>query len=325
MWQSQGAAYSEECPKLNIEASECRLSEKLLSDFRNANAFWLTTICIIFMISNVIRAIRWKMMFASIDYQITTLNSFFGVMIAYFTNLGLPRAGEFVRAGVISKYEGIPYEKAFGTIVLGRIVDFICLFVMLLLGFLFHFNVLWNYLVDNLKIPTNLLFIGGGIMAAGMIFIFWYWKKLNDREESNLPSFVKKVQGIVHGFIEGLGSIRNLSNVWLFIGYSIAIWLCYYLMHYFTYFAYEPVSHLSPMDGLLVFDFSALGIVFPSPGGMGSFHAMVVEALKILGISSLDAFSFAMICFFTLNIFCNVLFGLLSVIFLPIYNKMKSS
>ena len=64
-------------------------------------------------------------------------------------------------------------------------------------------------------------------------------------------------------------------------------------------------------------------MVFPSPGGMGSYHAMLVEALKILGVDEISGFAIAMISFFAINLFCNVIFGLLSVILLPIINDPK--
>jgi len=71
----------------------------------------------------------------------------------------------------------------------------------------------------------------------------------------------------------------------------------------------------------LVFDFGSLGIVLPSPGGMGTYHFLIVESLKILKIPAIEGFSFAMIIFFTLNIGCNVIFGLISLLGLPLVNK----
>ena len=94
-------------------------------------------------------------------------------------------------------------------------------------------------------------------------------------------------------------------------------------MNYLMFFAFEPTAHLGPIEGLLVFDFGALGIVFPSPGGMGTYHAMIRESLFISGIDRIDGFSFAMILFFTINAFCNVFFGLLGLILLPILNAKK--
>ena len=71
----------------------------------------------------------------------------------------------------------------------------------------------------------------------------------------------------------------------------------------------------------MVFVFGSLGMIIPSPGGMGSYHALVIAALALYGVDVNDAFSFAMIIFFTINIFGNILFGILALIHLPGYNQ----
>ena len=276
------------------------------------------------MLSNVIRAVRWQMMMKPINHPISFSNSFMSIMAAYLANTAVPRLGEFVRAGSITRYEKVPFEKAFGTIILGRVVDFLCLLGMIGLGLVFHYEKLWTYFRDNLNISTATLIvlISVGILALGFILIMVC---LLNRGNIELKyPILQRLARLIKGFLEGLGAIRKLPNVLLFVAYSIGIWLCYYLMHYLAFFAYSPTSHLGPADGLLVFDFGSLGVVFPSPGGMGSYHAMIVEALEILAVDPLYGFSFAMITFFTLTIFCNVFFGVFSFIFMPILNRNRN-
>ena len=71
----------------------------------------------------------------------------------------------------------------------------------------------------------------------------------------------------------------------------------------------------------MVFVFGAFGIVIPSPGGMGTFHFLVVAALALYGINGSDAFSYANINFFSIQIFGNVFFGILALILLPGLNR----
>ena len=85
--------------------------------------------------------------------------------------------------------------------------------------------------------------------------------------------------------------------------------------------SFEPTAHLGAMAGLMVFVFGGLGIVFPSPGGMGTFHAMVITALTIYGIHGDDAFSFANIQYFSVQLFGTILLGIVGLIVLPIINK----
>jgi hypothetical protein len=54
---------------------------------------------------------------------------------------------------------------------------------------------------------------------------------------------------------------------------------------------------------------------------MGTYHALVMAALSIYGVNSVDGFSFANIFFFSVNIFGSIAFGILALIILPIINK----
>jgi len=321
MWQAQGAAYAEDCALKGQSGDNCSLFDKLISDFKNTHLFWLIVISVCFTFSQLFRAIRWRFLLRPMGYEISLFNSFATVMVGYFANLGIPRVGEFVRAGFLAKYEEVAIEKAFATIVIERVVDVILLLFMLLLGFIFHYDALWGYLSDNLVISTSkLAMIGGALVVLGLIGLY-ILKKVLSLDDEKLHPIAKKIKGLITGFVEGLLEIKKLPNVGSFVVYSIGIWLMYFLMHYLAFYAFDPVAHLSAIDGILVFDFGSLGIVFPSPGGMGSYHFMIVESLKILGVDPVDGFSFAMITFFTLTIFCTIVFGLISLILLPIVNK----
>ena len=75
------------------------------------------------------------------------------------------------------------------------------------------------------------------------------------------------------------------------------------------------------IQGLMVFVFGALGMVVPSPGGLGTYHLMIMAGLTIYGVEAVDGFSFANILFFAIQIFGNVLFGIIALVALPIINR----
>ena len=60
--------------------------------------------------------------------------------------------------------------------------------------------------------------------------------------------------------------------------------------------------------------------MIPSPGGMGSYHALIVLGLSIYGISNIEAFSFANIAFFSIQLGANLLGGIIALITLPLIN-----
>ncbi len=319
MWQSNGAALEEQCAIDGRSDASCRLSVKLWQDFGNVRLFWIAMVCVLYMISNYFRAARWRDMLQGIGSEVSLFNAFAAVMIGYFANLGVPRSGEILRPTMLARYEDIGIDKAFGTIVLERIVDVLLFASVIGLGFFFHYELLVGFLSQNLSLDIDIISIVGIVMIllaiTGIFFIKWI---LSAQTESQVLS---KIQSLVRGFIQGLGSIRKLPNLPLFIFQSLMIWFLYFLMHYVAFFAFAPTELLGLKDALLVFDFGSLGVVIPSPGGMGTYHYLVEESLSLLGIDRLDGFSFAMIIFFTINIGCNAIFGLLSLLALPIVNK----
>ncbi len=317
------ASYQDDCILKGIPSDQCSLYKKLIQDFREASSFWLIMTAIAFMASNIARALRWQMLYRPLGYQPDIVNSFGGVMIAYFVNLGLPRAGEFARAGVMTNYEKIPFEVSFGTIITDRILDLFCLLILLTLGFLFHSRTIIDYLTTNASINSTTLYISVFILIVVGLSAVFMVRRIVSTPTEQLTPWKAKIQHFINGFWAGLTSVLRIPNWPLLIFYSLAIWFLYLLMHVLAFYAYEPTSHLGMLEGLLVFDFAVLGIIFPSPGGMGSYHAMVGEGLQIVGVDPVSAFSWAMITFFTLNVGCNIVFGILSMLFLPFWNTRK--
>jgi len=324
LFTKQNEAFQEQCKLDGIAPADCSLMDKLLTDFTSCNFFWITMVLVTFTLSNVSRALRWNMLLKPLGYQPRLGNSFLIIIITYFINLFLPRAGEVARAGLISKYEGIPVEKAMGTIVLDRLLDVIMLLLIVGLTFLIEFDTLTSYLQGNMvedgdpggSLFQNPIVIGLGVAGlVGALLSFVFRKKIEQ------TAIFQKVKKLLIGFAEGLKTIGKLDSPLLFIGHTVFIWVMYFMMTYLCFFAFAPTAGLTPVAALMVFVFGTFGIVIPSPGGMGTFHFFVTEALKIYGIAPADAFSFANILFFSVQIGCNVVIGLLAFILLPIMNK----
>jgi uncharacterized protein (TIRG00374 family) len=297
---------------------DCSLLDKLWVDLTTAHFEWIALLIILFLLSNVSRAMRWMMLIKVLGKKIRFANAFLAIMLNYFTNLGVPRIGEIIRAGVISKYEGLPVEKVMGTVVVDRIVDVLSILFAIFLAFVLEFDVIYGFLQENISdsplLSKAVLFIGLGFGL--MVILGWIF-----RNQLKTTRFYIRIRKVAIGFVDGLKTIGSLENVSIFILHSVFIWLCYYMMTYVTFFAFDPTSHLGLSAALIVFVFGGLGVVFPSPGGMGTYHAMVIAALAIYGIEAEDSFSFANIMFFSLNLFCNITIGLLAVFLLPLINR----
>ncbi|MEZ4986037.1 MAG: lysylphosphatidylglycerol synthase transmembrane domain-containing protein [Saprospiraceae bacterium] len=325
VYQKQSAAYEAECALKNIAVEDCSLLQKVLSDFASAQPFWLLMVLLFFLISNVSRGIRWNMLLRQLGYQPRLINAFLTIILGYFANLGLPRVGEVVRAGTMAKYEEIPVEKVMGTVVVDRIIDVISILIVSALAFVLAFDKLWGFLQDNNQVGdllTNnrtllLLLAIFGLAGLGSLFAF--------REQLRKTGFYQKIAHIVEGFVEGIKTIGKLDRPWWFVFHSVNIWLMYFLMTWVCFFSFAPTAHLSAVAGLVVFVFGGWGIVIPSPGGMGTYHFLATTALGFYGVAGDDGFSWSNISFFTIQIGCNILVGLLALLVLPLINNKTAA
>ena len=324
VFQRQQAAYLEECALKGIAAADCSLLDKVIADFGTVNWWWIGGVLLAFTLSNWSRTVRWIMLLRPMGYRPRFWNGYGTIMMGYFANLFFPRVGEIVRAGAMSKYEGVPMEKVVGTVVVDRIADVISLALVLGLAFFLEFDKITGFFfgqdpteaVATAPFYTRWWFILGVPVLLGCALL-WVL-----RHRIMQLSLYQKARKIARGFMEGIRTIRQLENPVAFVLHSINVWLMYFLMAWLALFAFPPTAGLTWVAGLLVFTFGALGILIPSPGGMGTYHFLVISVLTLFyGVADGDAFSYANILFFSVQVGGNVIQGLLAFALLPLYNR----
>ncbi len=320
VFRHQNAAYQEQCRLDGIPPEQCHLVDKLLADFGAVHLGWMALVLAAFTVSILLRAWRWQVLLEPMGHRVRLGNCFWTIVLGYFANLGLPRMGEVVRAGALARYERIPVERVMGTLVIDRLMDFVCLALFIGLAFLWEGDTLWAFLQQNRRPDAPLwqrpLFgvVVGAAVGGGLLL--WLLRK----RLSRLPLF-RKVVSMLAGFLEGLRSVFRLQRAGVFLTCSLGIWVMFYLQTWFNLRAFGPTAHLDLGAALMVFVFGTLGFVIPSPGGMGSFHALAMAGLALYAVRGDDAFSYANIAFFAVQIFYNILAGLLSLVLLPLLNR----
>jgi len=312
-------AYLDDCALSG--RTDCSFSGKILSDFQLVNGWWILLIMVLFMLSNISRAARWVMLLEALGYRPKMFNAFFTVMLGYFANMGLPRMGEFVRAGTFSRYERLPVDRVMGTIVTDRLFDVFALLIIIGLAFVFEFDMFSAFLAEHAVLPGIGGISGPWVIATGLavlILAVRYHRWLI----GHLPeALATRIQGLVDGLKEGILSARKLASPGVFLFHSAFIWFMYYCMTWLCFYSFPPTAHLGMVAGLIVFVFGSLGMVIPTPGGLGSYHYLVMIALGLYGIGDTESFSFAFILYLSIAILCNVVFGILALILLPLYNR----
>lgn len=321
VFSKQQAAYLAQCALDGIPTEDCDLLDKVLTDFAGADFYWLGIVVFAFIVSNFSRAVRWKMLLKPMGYTPRYINLLFSIFIGYFANLGLPRLGELIRATNLAKYEKLPVEKVVGTIVVDRVVDMLSFLVVFAIALIFESDTLFGYLAEKGSLPGKGLLTNPIFWIAGFAFLGLVVYLFKNRQKFSHNIIYKKVSNILKGLAEGIKTISKLENIPGFLFHSLVIWVMYYLMTYLCFNAFAPTAHLGAQAGLLVFVFASLGMIIPSPGGMGTYHAMVVAGLSLYAIDPGDSFSFANIIFFAIQIFGIVVLGLASLLLGPIVNR----
>lgn len=255
-------------------------AEYLLNTWNEANKGWLLVMAAVAVISHLIRAERWRMLLKPAGHTISLKSSFLSVMVGYLINLVIPRGGEVSRCYNLYKLDKTPVDVAFGTVVVERIIDVVCLVVLIGLSFLFESEKLFAF-IDTLpidisgfggKVKTILILLGVAALIGLILFLIV-------KRSARLKSIIQKaVIGFKHGFV----AVFNLERKGLFIFYTVIIWVLYFVMSYCVILAFEATNNLGMGAVLSLFAIGSIAMAAPLPGGAGSYHALVPAGLVFL-------------------------------------------
>jgi len=282
--------------------------------FQSANYWWILASLFVGVLSHLSRAYRWKFTLEPLGYTPRFSNSFMSVMIGYLVNLGIPRAGEVSRAATMAEYEKIPFEKGFGTIVAERVADVLMLLLILCTTLATQYDFIKSILFS--KLPKNPLFtivIITLITIAAWLFFKWI-------KQSKRPFFIK-LKSFVEGLYIGIKSILHMKKKWAFIFHTFFIWTMYLLMLYFGSFALTETKGLAT-DAILICFITGSISYAATNGGIGSYPLAIQQTLLLYEVSDIVGLSFGWIMW-TSQTLMIIVFGGLSFLLLPIYNRNK--
>lgn len=256
-----------------------------------------------------IRGLRWKLLLEPLGYTNTSLsNAYHATMSGYLVNLGIPRSGEVYRCAVFSKTDNVPVNVLVGTVLSERILDLVMLMLVIIATIFTQFDLLYNYIDANVisllmknKIVLVILVV---IALAGLIFVF---------KARSLFNAESKVGKMLLGFFDGIKSIFTLKRPVLFIFYTVAIWVCYWMMTYSLLLAFDFTESLGILGGLSTLVFSSLGVIVPVPAGFATVGSIELGLEQIYSLPMSQANSVAIVMFFS-NIAMMIFAGTISYI-----------
>jgi len=289
--------------------------ESIKLSFKTANYWWVLVSLILGILSHLSRAYRWQFLLEPLGYKPRFANSVMAVLIAYLLNLFIPRSGEFARAASVKKYENIPFEKAFGTIVAERVADLIILLLIIGVAFFFQTELISSFIFKENE-SSSIYYKIFVFVVLPLVGLFTY----RLLKKSKNP-FIKSIITFVNGLIDGAKSIFTMKKKWKFIFHTIFIWGMYVLMFYVVTFALPETTNL-PFAAIIVgFVVGGLSMALTN-GGLGTYPLLVAGALVLYKIEHNPALAFGWIMW-TAQTLMVILFGSLSLILIPIYNKYQ--
>lgn len=299
--------------------------QEIVTQVRKANFLWILLAILAGFIAYVSRGLRWIYLLEPMGYKPSKVNSISSVIITYFTNLGLPRAGELARCTAMSRAEKIPVDKLLGTVILERVIDFIMLFGLVGLTLILQFDNILGFFenankanegTDAAESSNTLLYVLIGVLVFSILTYIIFRKKLIE------SIFFAKVRNFWLGIKEGFKTIFQMKKKGMFILHTLIIWVMYYLMVYLSFFAIEETSSLSLADGLFMMIVGGLAMVVPVPGGFGAYHGAVILGLGVFGINQEPALVYATIVHSGQTLLA-IVTGLIAVLLLYLYRKSK--
>ncbi len=278
---------------------------EIYSSMKSADyKFVFLSICI-GILSHLSRSIRWKAMLKPLGFSIKIYNSIMSVLVAFLSNLGVPRSGEFLRASSISYYEKIPFEKSFGTIVTERIID-----VFILIGLIIYGLTISSVIeIPKFSVNNELILTLVFLLIFGVIIYYTISK----------TRFKNKIINVISGLKKGLFSILKIKNKSIFIFHSLFIWVCYFLMFYVVKFSLTETYNLGFEPLFLAFLAGAIAMALTN-GGIGAYPLAIAAVISQYEVSYESALALGWIVWSSQTLMI-ITFGSLSFVFLPILNK----
>jgi uncharacterized protein (TIRG00374 family) len=243
----------------------------------------------------LVRSWRWGGLLAPLG-RVRLMDLFSATMVGFASGLLIPRAGELLRPWLVSRRYPIGFSAGLATILLERIVDMISVLVLFSI-YLFVLPapaaqtdgpVLFQF--GGLR-PTAMAFIkAAGVAAiAGVAVVLTVLAALHAQPrrvigwlEARLvraPRWLSSPLGrIVHSFSDGLAVLRSpLPHLAGIAAQSLVLWLLIALGFQLNNAAFG--IELPFRATFLLIAFLVVGVMIPTPGMVGGFHAFYLIAL----------------------------------------------
>ena len=272
-----------------------------LKDIKNISVGWFLLFILFFFLSHFLRAARWQVMIKSVKEKTSITNLFGAVMLCYGVNIAVPRLGEIYRGLFLGKWEGISRASMLGSIILERFIDILAFTV----GALICIYIYSGNLLEEISWLNEALIIGFVLILLFIVFLFSIilYKERLTRIIIGFTSKIsaglsKKAESFFSTLIIGFSSIKDTKGYLLTGLYTALILICYALSSWAAFYSLgmDKTGNVSLGMAWVFMIISAFGVIIPTPGGFGSYHAIAIFVLaELYGFSNETGAAFALL------------------------------
>lgn len=297
--------------------------EEMVAAFWKADWRWLLPLIGLVLASNLCRAWRWQILIDALpttpkleelrQKDPTASNtleaSFSSIMIGYMVNYVAPRMGEVARTANMAARSSFRFSSLFGTVVSERIFDTAVLGIALLSGI--------GLLIDRLPVlreqflgpawqtlsslPLGWILVATGGILLAILGIGLYLRHGLSQEDSLVATFwTETLKPALFSFGEGLMTLLRSPRRGAILLSTVGMWTGYLLMAYIPFRMLDLAAPygIGLADAWALMAIGALGLLVPTPGGLGSYHYITTEALvHLYGVPEAPAFTYAMLAY----------------------------
>ena len=271
------------------------------------------------VLAQVLRAMRWRQALAPTGERPRLSTCTHAVFLSYASSLVVPRVGEVLRCGVLKRYEGTNFSCCVGTVVTERVIDTLLILVLSFLTFLTQIPVFLTFfqrtgvslgsVLGTFSLTGYLVTAACGILALLCILLL-----------ARRFHFFSRTKSVLSDLSNGLLSVRDVEQPFLFVCYSVGIWVSYFLHFYLTFFCFDFSAGLGLQAALVAFVVGTFAVLVPTPNGAGSWHFAVKTVFVLYGVGQTDAALFVLIVH-TLQTLLVALLGVWSAVALTFRKK----
>ena len=188
----------------------------------------------------------------------------------------------------------LSFPKALGTVVSERAIDSLLVMGITALVLLVEMSTFGTFFrktgTDLHSILHNFswagYFVAAVCAAAILVLLHVLLRKL---------SIYNKVRATIKGIWQGVISLKDVQNIPLFVFFTLAIWVSYFLHYYLTFFCFDFTADLGIGCAMVTFIVGSIAVIVPTPNGAGPWHFAVKTMLILYGVADVHALYFVLI------------------------------